>query len=358
MRRILIVLSGALLIAAVAVVLARSRKPPPQEAPQPNRAVPVPEPDPEAELRELARRKQAEREAFERLPERAKAVELARIEIDGLWGLDAAARIWIDGAPESPFVFVVERAATPVPGPFEDELRRRGAALWADACERFRGCFDAAAILERRPCLVYIFGSEERYRESTEPPEWLGGHFDSGSGRSYLYGHDRDMLERLQHELAHQVLFAAADGVPPAKRAPSDEATCWLTEGLTAWYESCGPDENGKLAFGRNSSFYLPEARLALSGQNRLRVATLVATTYRQFRALAVKRNGMLRFVAQSWAFVHFLETGAQGRHREAFRRYVREELAGRGGPAAAKECLGDLDALDREVVEFTNSLR
>lgn len=307
----------------------------------------------EKELALLVRAKGRENERFDRLSPREKRVYKIHEELDKAWDLQAEDRTWVDFCPALPFLFCVEKTAGVVESVLEEELRHNARAFLEDFTRRFGDCFDAKAVAEEDVCFVYVFRDRARYEQYTDAPEWLGGHFNAGERRSYVYLNHPDFLESLFHEFAHQLLSAIAARRALPGTALGGDSACWFVEGLTAFYEGFGRTPDGRIEFGRAAADWQARAR-GIAGRPTLRsLDKFMNLTWNEFVSTPTKPNRMMNIVAQSWALVYFLETSGSSADREGFRKYFRRAMAGPAGLEDARACFGDLGELDARFREF-----
>ena len=91
-----------------------------------------------------------------------------------------------------------------------------------------------------------------------------------------------------------------------------------------------------------------------LRGQQRFLLKDLVTMT--RSSPEYQKGDGRTRFDAQSWALVHLLMFGEQGKYQSAINRFSSMLLAGTDADAAFTEAIGPVAALDNPFAAYINS--
>ncbi|MCE9584125.1 MAG: hypothetical protein K8T20_16700 [Planctomycetes bacterium] len=313
----------------------------------------------ELELVRISRAKLEENEAWNRMSLRDRKVHTLRLEYDAKWELPLHDRVWLDCAPDAPFVFCLEKSDKYNASLSLEAFQTDAKAYFGQFCRQFGGLFSSEVLCSSAVCPIYVFSTQERYRACTEAPGWLGGHFDSTLGMSFLYRDSSTLTEALFHELTHQ-MFYVISGVKNGKPlVPTASGECWFLEGLTTYFEGFTREAEGRIVFGVPPGEYLAAAKKRLAGPKRYKLAELMRVTFSQLKddANAGGRSAT-QITSQCWAATFFLLIGADGKYRDRYLDYFKLELVGKGGHEAAVKCFGDLGAMDAEYVEFFRTLK
>jgi len=182
----------------------------------------------------------------------------------------------------------------------------------------------------KEPLQTYIFGSRNQWERYTR--ERLGGnagpYLAMGKGGyttqsdAVLYDIGRlDTLTILAHEGWHQYTQKTFKHTLPV----------WLEEGIACWMEAVRPGRGET-----STSPFLPwrnferfgELRNGTRSDTLIPLEALLDSTPEQF--LRQGKDRLLLYYAQTWALVHFLNEGEDGRYREALQQLVSDAAAGR----------------------------
>ncbi len=269
---------------------------------------------------------------------RARPAALASKELELLWGTRKSI------GTELPWVIAIEEFPD---APAANEIAAALRAFAAAFRGRFRTLFEATPPPADAVSPLVILPSRDEYLRRARPPAFAVGHTNLNSGWAFVPRSSRPLLEGVLLEAAHQEWFGLARARAPKDGIPLEALAPWFWEGASAFHAG-SPDADARLA---------QDARAALRDGSLLPLARLLATTRAEIAASADPRAA---FAAQpqGWAFAAFLERAEGGKRREAFDRYAELELSGKGGIEAAKQCFGDLEALDREYREFVKQLK
>jgi len=130
----------------------------------------------------------------------------------------------------------------------------------------------------------------------------------------------------------------------------------WFTEGIATFFESFKRDATGGFILGQVSTTYLPMVKKMITEGKHRKLDDLMKDSYMDF----ARKSGNPQFVgqmyAQSWSVVYFMYTYQNGKYRDKFNEYFKKEVAQKGSYDMAKECFGDLVALNAEYEEFYKS--
>lgn len=271
---------------------------------------------------------------------RARSAALATRQLELLWGTKKAV---VSLAPELPWIVAVEEAAdAPEAGEIAAALRTFAGAFRA----RFKALYDATPPSADAVAPLIILPTRDEYLRRARPPAFAVGHTNLNSGWAFVPRSSRPLLEGVLLEAVRQEWVALARARAPRDGIPLDSLAPWFWEGASAFY-AFPPESESRLAH---------DARAALRDGALKSLPQLLATTRGQLAASSDPRAAFAS-QPQGWAFTAFLERADGGKRREAFDRYAELELSGKGGIEAAKQCFGDLEALDGEYREFVKKL-
>lgn len=263
-----------------------------------------------------------------------------------------------DTAPAAPFLLIFERSKTYEAELMAEALKEAAIAFFRVFTAEFGELFDGASLAKTQVCPVYVFESRARYLDVRRVPDWYGGDFSSRANRISLYKDSPDLYETLFHLLTHAVLHQAWLRKGNELASLTDTEMAWFSEGLSAYMENFKRDVQGGFLLGQPAPDHLPFVRKMLLSGKALKLPELMGITCRALHDPDKGRNWRAQVTAQSWALVYFLNKAAEGKYREKFRQYFTREIEGKGGLESAKECLGDLEALDLEVAEFYRAFK
>jgi hypothetical protein len=277
---------------------------------------------------------------FSLLSGRARSAALVSRELALLWGTKKTV---VSLAPELPWIVAVEEAPdAPVARDIAAALRTFAGAFRA----RFKALYDSAPPRADEVAPIIILPTRDEYLRRAKPPAFAVGHTNLNSGWAFVPRSSRPLLEGVLLEAVRQEWVALARPRAPRDGIPLDSLAPWFWEGASAFYAF--PPES--------ESRHAHDARAALRDGALHPLSLLLATTRGQLAASSDPRAAFAS-QPQGWAFTAFLERAAGGKRRDAFDRYAELELSGKGGIEAAKQCFGDLEALDGEYREFVKRL-
>lgn len=259
-----------------------------------------------------------------------------------------------DCAPAAPFVVCTETSvhynADLIAGAFKEAL----VELYKLFKDRFGAFYDARALEADQACLVYVFESRERFAGIIRPPEWSCGAFDPARGALVIYKDSSQLYETLFSEGARQLLATIARTKDPKA---GDPTMFWLSTGIATWFESFKRDARGGVVLGGRAAGYLPFARKLITDGKSLKLDEFLRITSADF-AKKTGRKEVVALTGQAWAFWYFMQTAKDGAYRDKLDAYFKKEMEQKGGHDAAKECFGDLEALNAEYEEFIRELK
>jgi tetratricopeptide (TPR) repeat protein len=194
------------------------------------------------------------------------------------------------------------------------------------------------------PTVLVVFRNEAdfaRYRPRDERGrlQEVGGYFRPAGDVAYLVvpaGDPRQAVtyDALFHEYTHALLHLNLPVLP-----------AWVDEGMAEFYSSFQSDfRDGKSLIGKP-----PQRVQTLRGQPLLPLAQLLTSegSYKFMR----DSTTVQMFYAQSWALVHYLQMGHNGKRQGQLTNYLKLLKAGRPVTDAVKEAFAStFDELQREL--------
>jgi hypothetical protein len=154
---------------------------------------------------------------------------------------------------------------------------------------------------------------------------FFGARLGHEIGAVSFSGSRLDARERLQHELTHWHLHKSPAPVP-----------LWLQEGLAQIYELFVVDR-GNIRLGQDRDYVREYVRI--SGNPSL--TGLLNTTELDFSRAGFKHQRTDLFYAQSWALMHCLLFGPEGRGPSDVTRYLMALKAGASPERALQQGFG-----------------
>jgi tetratricopeptide (TPR) repeat protein len=180
------------------------------------------------------------------------------------------------------------------------------------------------ATLEREvPTIVYVFSSNSSFRPfkprvKDKIQDSVAGYIMERPEAMYIALTEEELgglspYEVIFHEYYHFVLDNNFDAPPP-----------WLNEGLAEFYSTFKMDKNGK---GFQLGAPISRHFNSFNSRSILPLEKLLNTKYGtpEFS----KRNKDNIFYAQSWAFIHFLVLGNEGKRKPQFTKFVNQLNSG-----------------------------
>src|ERR1043165_5046089 len=151
------------------------------------------------------------------------------------------------------------------------------------------------------PTTVVVFKSDDSYRPFKPGPN-IAGHFQAGPDVNYIaltteVRGAQDPFSVIFHEYTHLLLENSFDNLP-----------LWFNEGLAEYYSTFSISDDQKVVLGNpigNHVFLLRESKM-------LPLKTLFAVD--QKSPYYNERSKQSIFYAQSWALMHYLIVGKEGR--------------------------------------------
>ncbi|MCC6740826.1 MAG: hypothetical protein IT452_17415, partial [Planctomycetia bacterium] len=273
--------------------------------------------------------------------ERAEA-EL-RVELETIWG---TAKMLAVPSADLPWVIAVEEPSDAAdPESLAAGLREFAAAFRA----RFAPLFAATPPAEGTLRPIIVLRSRDEYLRLTRPPAFATGHTNLNSGWAFVPRTGRPVAEGVLVQAARQEFLALARARAPREGIPLAGLAPWFWDGAAAYF--------GLAVLPDGAARHAQDVRDALREGTLLPLPRLLAVTRAEAASLDEPRTAFA-LQPQAWAFTAFLETAEGGKRRGGLDRYAERELSGKGGLEAARECFGDLEALDAEYRAFVRSLK
>jgi hypothetical protein len=335
---------------------------PPEGAEGPATARWMPKVEAEKLAKEAADRKAA-LEKVATLSEREKRV----LELQSTLQLEFGDFVFRD---DKPFLFCMQKSesisADLVIEDYVGELK----AFYNRFFDRYGEKFKLGDLSEQ-VMLMWIFKDRANYatygnRIGGLPPG-AGGHFEPANERLLIFhevGGNADPYGTIFHETTHMIVHFATK-----LRGSVAGQMLWFTEGLATYFESFERDGKGKILQNPDTvnKGRLPQIRAEAGRGRHVKLTEMLAKTYREFgqemsdqrtRPESRAMRGAL-YYAEAWSLVYFFYNYSGGKYATKFEEYFAEELVGRSGLDTFKKIFGsDLDALEKEWLEFTKSLK
>lgn len=208
---------------------------------------------------------------------------------------------------------------------------------------------------------IIVYDSWETYREQNpDMPDWAGGHFNTLTGDIEVYRKHGDLnYETIFHEGAHQLVGAATKAL-----GAKHTNTHWLSEGIACYFGAFRRDERFQIRLGAVNDEYLGTIRRFARKGKHLPFEKFVARMYGEFVLEQSQLDPFSQqlFVdlsyAQAWAFVYFLRNYENGKYRDKFDEYFKEELHGRGSIEVFTKIFGDVKTIEKEFLTYINALK
>lgn len=220
----------------------------------------------------------------------------------------------------------------------EKEIRQVATRL-----EQFRDVFTrlfkGARLETPVPTTVVVFKSKSSYKPFN--PGDNAGYFQKGEDVNYITltteTGGENPLSIIYHEYVHLLVDNNLGNVP-----------AWFNEGLAEYYRSFDIEEDRKVHLGELIPYHLQTLR----EQKLLPLRTLFAVDhYSPYYNEGSKRG---TFYAQSWALVHYLILGNQGRRVEQLSKFVELTGANVAIDDAFKQAFQmDIEAMEKDLKKY-----
>jgi tetratricopeptide (TPR) repeat protein len=240
---------------------------------------------------------------------------MRKITLTSLLTLCCVLLVWSTALAGDKWVKINSKNFTVVGNANENDMRKVITHL-----EQFRQVlsliFPDSRIATPVPTTVYIFKNHEsfnpykpRYKGKTR--EAVAGYFISGADMNVIAltidTRYSNPYEVIFHEYEHFVLRNNLDRIP-----------LWLNEGLAEFYSTFdATDDNLKISIGSPP----PRHYITLKQTSLLPLKTLLAVDHKSRYYNDGEKAGI--FYAESWALVHYLLLGADGKHKDQLSRFI-----------------------------------
>ncbi len=197
------------------------------------------------------------------------------------------------------------------------------------------------------PTIVYAFASFDdfqSYLAKTKDKKSIGGLFSSRAEANYIVlpieGRGRDVYEVIYHEYFHYVMNKNLRNAP-----------LWLNEGLAEYYSTFEiNDEGTKVKLG----LPLKERVLDLRDRPFIPLATLFEVNHNSPEYNEQSKAGV--FYAESWALIHFLNQGNEGKRQPQFNKFTSLILNGISPKEAFQTAFqSDYNQIEKELRQYIN---
>jgi tetratricopeptide (TPR) repeat protein len=213
----------------------------------------------------------------------------------------------------------------------------------ATRLEQFREAFtrllSSARFETPVPTTVIVFKSKSSYKPFNDRDN--AGYFLKGDDVNYITltteAGGENPLSIIYHEYVHLLVDNNLGNVPD-----------WFNEGLAEYYRSFDIEEDRKVHLGELIPYHLQSLR----EEKLLPLRTLFAVDhYSPYYNEGSKRG---TFYAESWALVHYLILGNEGKRRPQLSRFLELIAANVALDAAFKQAFQmDIEALEKELKNY-----
>ena len=224
----------------------------------------------------------------------------------------------------------VSRTWKRVPGPAFEVVGNASAydlRRTADEMEKFRQSlrvmFPGVRTEGASPTRVVVFRDDGaltpfKPRRGGKPQDNVIGYFTPAPDGNYM------VLAPLGGEFTYRVIFHEFTHYIVRLNLPN--APMWLHEGLAEFYSTfAGSRQDGRSVLGRP----LPDRAAMLHHYRLIPLSVLLSPDGRKIASRTTVGSGL--FYAESWALVHYLLLGEQGRHRPGLRTILEQQQRGGG---------------------------
>jgi hypothetical protein len=315
----------------------------------------------EAELAEVGKRKGSERAAFDKMSPRERRIVGIQNDFKDLYkDLKGGERkkLYLDCSPEAPYLLAMEESTSYNAQLMMEDFKGCVKQLFELFFKRYGTLFDVEKFKKEEVNFIMIFESRERYMEGENAPYFAGGHFNTQTGRIFIYKDTPQLYETLFHEGIHQLCHNLSQMMVEKDSERSNVNMFWFTEGIACFFGAFKRDATGGFVLGEVDANYLPQTKQMIAAGKHMKLDPLMKMTYLDF----ARKSGDPKFVGQmycqSWSVVYFMYTFQNGKYKSKFDEYFKKETASQGSYKAAKEIFGDLDALNKEYEEFYKNLK
>ncbi len=269
---------------------------------------------------------------------------------------------------EKPFLFCMEKSegfsADLVMDSYITELK----AFYQRFFDRFGEKFKLGDLTEQ-VMLIWIFKSREAYftyGANIGIPANAGGHWEPDKERLMIF-HSTDATAdpygTIFHETTHMIVTFATK-----LRGKVSGQMFWFTEGLATYFEPFARDKtNGRILQEVNTvnGGRLPAISQWVKMNRHVKLKDLLSWRYQDFAQMNAQHNAKRDLAwgaycyAEAWSVLYFFYNYQNGKYASKFEEYFQHELDGTPGFDSFQKIFGtDIDALEKEWLEFTKSLK
>lgn len=221
----------------------------------------------------------------------------------------------------------------------EKDIRRIGVQLeqFRDVLTRLISNVNSVSAV---PVTVVVFKSDDSFKPFRPPT--AAAYFQSGEDVNYIAltseRRDENPYAAIFHEYVHFLIKNNTEHVP-----------LWFNEGLAEYYSSFEMmDGDRKVMIGKPINNHV----LYLRQQKMLPLEMLFAVTHDSPIYNEREKQGV--FYAQSWALVHYLLLGNEGKRAPQFKQFLNLLASGTAVEAAFKQAFQtDFRALEKELKQY-----
>ncbi len=224
---------------------------------------------------------------------------------------------------------------------------RQVAARMEQFREVFLNLFPGLLLASPVPTTVIVFKSDSSFKPYKPVADGkmvdAAGYFQSGRDVNYIAltidSQSEDPFLTIFHEYVHLLVnnTLGRASIPP-----------WFNEGLAEYYSTFEVENSRKVYLGKPQMTHLA----LLRNNNLMPLGTLLSTDYHSLERNKHEERGL--FYAQSWALVHYLIQGNEGRRRPHLKKFL--DLLLRNSPVeqAFREAFQmDYGTLEKQLKEY-----
>ena len=224
---------------------------------------------------------------------------------------------------------------------------RQVAARMEQFREVFSNLFPGLVLASPVPTTVIVFKSDSSFKPYKPVADGkmvdAAGYFQSGRDVNYIAltidSQSENPFLTIFHEYVHLLVnnTLGRATIPP-----------WFNEGLAEYYSTVEVENSRKVYLGKPQMTHLT----LLRNNNLMPLGTLLSTDYHSLERNRHEERGL--FYAQSWALIHYLLQGNEGRRRPHLKKFL--DLLLRNSPVqqAFREAFQmDYGTLERELKEY-----
>ena len=224
---------------------------------------------------------------------------------------------------------------------------RQVAARMEQFREVFSSLFPGLILASPVPTTVIVFKSDSSFKPYKPVADGkmvdAAGYFQSGRDVNYIAltidSQSEDPFLTIFHEYVHLLVnnTLGRASIPP-----------WFNEGLAEYYSTFEVENSRKVYLGKPQMTHLE----LLRNNNLMPLGTLLSTDYHSLERNKHDERGL--FYAQSWALVHYLIQGNEGRRRPHLKKFLDLLLKNSPVDQAFREAFQmDYVTLERQLKEY-----